>query len=49
MAEEKSEIKTKEKAPSSNILSHNYCNETFKNVLRGMPEDVNIKAYLQIN
>lgn len=42
MAEEQS---TKEiRAPSSNILSHNYCDRTFKNVLRGKPEDV-IKTF----
>ena len=38
MAEEKSTKQTK--TPSSNILSHNYCENTFKNVLRGKPEDV---------
>ena len=38
MAEEKS---TKEvKTPSSNKLSHNFCENTFKNVLRGQGEDV---------
>ena len=53
MAEEQPEIKKgrvpAEKTPTSNILSHNYCNNTFKNVLRGKTEDVNIKAYFQIN
>ena len=44
MAEEQSTTKiAKAKAPSSNILSHNYCDTTFKNVLRGgKDEDVNI-------
>jgi len=39
MAEEKSTAK-EVKAPSSNILSHKNCDYTFKNILRGKPEDV---------
>ena len=38
MAEEKA---TKEvKGSSSNMLSHNICETTFKNILRGNAEDV---------